>query len=241
MNILIALALSTSAVATPPTANEILQAMHDRHEGSWYETLTFVQKTTNYAPGGEVAGVETWYESLELPGRLRIDVEPLDGGRILLFRNDSLYTWQGAAAQPGRALVHPLLLMGFDVYHLPVAETRARLSELGVDLSKTHETTWQGRSVWVIGADAGDSTSHQFWIDQERLVFVRQLNGQNEVRFNDYQPLGGGWIAPEVLIMRGGRTVTLEEYSDMKVGMDFEEGVFDPARSVRPGWITAGR
>lgn len=211
--------------------------MHDRYDGKWYETLTFVQTTTNYDGSGGVASIEIWYESIRLPGELRIDVEPLEDGQILLFRNDSLYNYQGGQAAPGRPLVHGLLLMAFDVYHLPVAETVAKLTGLGVDLAESHESTWQGRPVWVVGAEEGDVASNQFWIDQERLVFVRQLNGPGEVLFNKYEPIGGGWIAPEVVISRNGQRSVLEEYADMKVGMSFGPGVFDPVRQIRPKWI----
>jgi hypothetical protein len=52
-----------------------------------------------------------------------------------------------------------------------------------------------------VGAAAGDSTSRQFWIDKERLYFVRSLepSPQNpavtmETRFEKYQVMGGdGW------------------------------------------------
>ena len=127
--------------------------------------------------------------------------------------------------------------MGFDIYHQPVEETLGKLAGLGVDVARSHATTWQGRPVWVVGAEEGDMTTHQYWIDQERLVFVRELNGTNEVQFNRYEPIGGGWIAPEVVISRNGVRSVLEEYTEMKVGMSFEAGVFDPVRLVRPGWI----
>jgi hypothetical protein len=236
-------AAAAAAAPLPPTAEDVVRAMHERWAGTWYRTLTFVQKTTTYGPAGNVAGVETWYESMEMPGRLRIDVAPVGEGRVLLFRSDSLYVvqgGQGAAPAPPRPLVHGLLLMGFDVYHQPPEETLAKLAGLGVDLSSVHETTWQDRAVWVIGAAAGDETSNQFWVDRERLVFVRQLNGAREVRFNAYEPLGQAWISPEVAIFNEGRLVTLEEYSDMRVGMTFEDGVFDPARLTRPGWMPSG-
>jgi len=90
-----------------PSGEEVIRAMHERYAESWYETLTFLQNTTNYDASGGVASVEKWYESIRLPGELRIDVAPVPDGRILLFRNDSLYTFQGGGAGPARSTVGP--------------------------------------------------------------------------------------------------------------------------------------
>ena len=55
--------------------------MHDAYAGKWYKTLSFVQKTS-YPD----ARVETWYEAAEIPGKLRIDVAPIDSMKTILFR-----------------------------------------------------------------------------------------------------------------------------------------------------------
>ena len=124
--------------------------MRDRYAGKWYRTLTFTQKTT--LPDGKV---ETWYEALELPGKLRIDIAPLDSGKTLLFRNDSLYVFEQKKLKGSQPLVHPLMVLGFDVYQAPVKETVRKLRGLKFDLTKLHQTTWQGRPTYVVGAEAG--------------------------------------------------------------------------------------
>lgn len=70
------------------------------------------------------------------------------------------------------AQIHPLMVLGFDVYHQPVAETVRKLEALKFDLAKVHQTTWEGRATRVVSANPGDSVSPQFWIDKERLHFV---------------------------------------------------------------------
>src|SRR5271168_1770895 len=63
---------------------DVLRAMHDRHAKSWYETLTFTQKSTTYNPDGTTK-VETWYEALAVPGKLRIDIgTPAEGNGYLM-------------------------------------------------------------------------------------------------------------------------------------------------------------
>src|ERR1700730_9383696 len=61
------------------TGDDLLRAMHDRYQSSWYQTLTFTQKSTTYKPDGSRTA-ETWYEAALLPGKLRIDIGPPAGG-----------------------------------------------------------------------------------------------------------------------------------------------------------------
>jgi hypothetical protein len=235
------LTIAGSATATPPPKNgeELVARMRDRYLGKWYRTLTFTQKTT--LPDGKV---ETWYEALELPGKLRIDVAPLDSGKTLLFRNDSLYVFEQKKLKASQPLVHPLMVLGFDVYQAPVAETVRKLKDLKFDLSKVHQTTWKGRPTYVVGASPRDTTSPQFWIDAERLYFVRSLEPSkkdpsviNETVFDKYIPLDGGWLELEVLFFANGKQQVKEEYIDPKANVKLDPSIFDPSTWKAPGWV----
>jgi hypothetical protein len=233
---LLGLALITPSA--PPDGEALIRQMHDKYAGKWYRTLTFVQKTTFTQP----SRVETWYESALIPGRLRIDIAPLDSGNAILFRQDSVYRLRNRAKTASRAFVHPLMVLGFDVYVDPAEVTTGKLKALGFDLSKIREDQWQGRPVYVVGAAAGDTTTSQFWVDKERLVFVRMLeptpdkSGIAETQFNRYQELGKGWIAPEVRFTVNAELKQLEEYSDMRADVELPEALFDPDSYVAPGW-----
>ena len=86
------------AVTKPKNGEELIAQMRERYAGKWYRTLTFTQKTT--LPDGKV---ETWYEALELPGKLRIDIAPLDSMKTILFRNDSALCLRARQAQGRQA------------------------------------------------------------------------------------------------------------------------------------------
>jgi hypothetical protein len=224
---------------TPKSGEDLIRQMRDRYAGKWYRTLTFVQKTT--LPDGKV---ETWYEALELPGKLRIDIAPLKDKKTILFRNDTLYQFEDGKLKESRPLVHPLMVLGFDVYGAPPDETIRKLKGLNYDLSKIHQTTWQGRPTYVVGAQAGDTLSPQFWIDAERLYFVRSLEPSkkdpsviNETRFDKYIPLGGGWLEMEVLFLSNGKQRVKEEYSQPKADVKLAPALFDPNTWRAPGWI----
>ena len=109
----------------------------------------------------------------------------------------------------------------------------------GFNLAPVHEDTWKGRKVYVVGANAGDLRSKQFWVDKERLLFVRLLEPSradstkmDDTRFDDYQRLGGGWIAPTVESYSGGKLVQREEYRDIKADPALPDGLFTVGSSA---------
>ena len=222
------------------SGEDLVAAMRKKYAKSWYKNTTFKQVTTDYEKDG-TKKVAVWYEAISMPGRLRIDFDPVKDGNGILFANDYIYTFKAGKPENSSALIHPLVLLAFDVYFLPVDQTIAKLKQLKFDLSLLREDTWQGRPVYVVGANAGDSHSPQFWIDKQRLYFVRMFRPAgkdgmltSETRFNSYERLGGGWISPEVIFMIDGKTTTTEAYSEMHANVNLDDNLFDPAR-----WTTA--
>ena len=224
----------------PPTGEALVRQMHDRYAGKWYRTLTFVQ-TSAFADGR----TETWYEAAEIPGKLRIDIAPLDSMNVVVFRSDSLYVFRGGKLRAAKPQVHPLMVLGFDVYAKPVEETIRKLRDRKIDLSKVREAQWQGRPAWVVGAAEGDTTSAQFWIDQERLLFVRLIEmgegpsgaALEETQFNKYEPLGGGWIAPECIFIINGKLFLTETYADIRADPPLAPSTFAVDTYRTPAWV----
>ena len=230
---LIAIAPATYATKIR-TTEELVSAMQKKYAKSWYQTATFVQKTTNFDKDGK-AKVETWYEALSVPGSLRIDFTPIKDGNGILFTDRKIFSFKDGKQDGTRAFVHPLMILGFDIYRLPAAEVIETLKGLKFDLSILHEDTWQGRAVYVVGAKPGDLHSLQFWIDQKNLYFVRLLRpGENdgaqtqETQFNKYVRLGGGWMAPEVIFKVDGQIRTTEVYSELRANPRLDGKLFDP-------------
>ena len=212
-------------------SEQLIKSMNDRYAKKWYKTLTFVQTTTRYRADTTSA---TWYEAFSFPGTMRIDMDSMCAGGMLLVR-DSLYIFRAGNLSSTRYYVHSLLLLGFDVYFLPPQETVAKLRELGFDVSVFHEDTLQGRPVFVVGAQKGDLHRRQFWIDKERLYFVRLFEPAGadgtqtrETQFNKYIRLANGWIAPEVVFMVDNKVLMTEEYQDLRANPRLDPKLFDP-------------
>lgn len=224
------------------TTEDLVQAMQQKYAKSWYKTATFVQKTTEYEEDG-TKKVSIWYEALSVPGSLRIDFTPVKDGNGILFTDNKIFVFKNGKVDSNRPFVHPLMILGFDIYRLSPAEALDKLKGLKFDLSILREDKWQGRSVYVVGAKPGDLRSPQFWIDKKNLYFVRMIRpaGKDgaqtqETQFNKYQRLGGGWMAPEVIFTVDGKTVTTEEYSDMRANVALDSKLFDPQYWTTVHW-----
>jgi hypothetical protein len=234
--LVLVLGLLSSAAQRPiTTPRELLAAMHARYDGKWYRTLTFLQHNTEHHPDGTV-GHSTWREWLQAPGKLRIEFQPADSGNGVLFANDSVFSFQLDSLRGSRPFVHPLLVLGFDVYRQPVERTVAQLQTAPrvVDLSVLSEGTWDGRPVWIVGAKAGDLHTRQFWVDKERLVFVRMLepaprdtSKTADTRFNKYSAVGGGWVSAEVEFLVDGQQQFLEQYDEIQTNVSLPAALWD--------------
>ena len=242
---IVCLLISFSAVSgggAPLTGRDVLDSMHRRYADTWYRTLSFVQQNTATARDGRTEH-STWREYAVLPGRLRIEFEPADSLAGLLFVSDSQFVFQGGRLTSATAFVHPLMVLGFDVYFDSVERTVQRLEGLGFDLATVHEDAWDGRPVYVVGARPGDLRTRQFWVDKERLVFVRLLElarrdttHTSDIRFNRYQPVGAAWLSAEVEFLVDGRRRWLEQYTEIATGQSLSDALFDPRR-----WTEATR
>jgi hypothetical protein len=216
------------------TGQGVVEAMHARYLGKWYETMTFKQKTSRLLANGKW-NVQTWYEAMKLPGRLRIDFDPVSAGNGVLYARDSQFVIQNGRLLRGDPGINPLLLLGFDVYTATVAHTTTRLRREGFDMSTVHETTFQGKPMIVVGAQKGDYNRKQFWIEKERLLFVRMLEPtprdstkMQDIRFVNYEPRGTAWVAPRVEIWSEGKLVFFEDYDDVKVNVELDDALFQP-------------
>jgi hypothetical protein len=234
-------------IEPPPdirSADDLIAAMYNRYAGKWYRNLTFVQTSTYLRPDGTTSRVETWYEAAIIPGRLRIDLGEPSRGNGVLYRSDSAYSFQGGKLVDSRVARNPLLILGFDVYSQLPARTLEQLRAEGIKTSMLRADTLYGGNVFVVGAAPGDTTSNQFWIDAERLLFLRLLltppgagRPTQDIRFEKYVQHDGGWVAEEVRMFSAGRLVFLEEYADVRVNVRLDENLFVPELwSVTKHW-----
>lgn len=213
---------------------DLLTAMHARYAISWYHTVTFQEQAITRNPDG-THKTETWWEALILPGKLAIHIGSPESGTGHLFNDGTLTSFRDGKIVSTRPFVHMLLVLGFDVYRQPPETTISEATGQGFDLSKIHEDKWLGRDVYVVGADKGDLKSRQFWVQKDRLLFVRLLQPDehnaaktDDQRFGAYRHVGGGWIAARVDFYVGGVDNFIEQYSDIQGNVKLDPARFEP-------------
>src|SRR4051794_26567759 len=91
----------------PADGRALLARMHERYERRWFNTLTFVQRTTQRRPDG-TSQVSTWYEAVR-GSRLRIDVGDPTAGNGALYTPDSLYVVRAGKIVRAMAEGNPFL------------------------------------------------------------------------------------------------------------------------------------
>lgn len=243
--LILILALLTSDVVQAQTirnGEDLLRAMHDRYKDSWYQTVTFTQKSTTYKPEG-TSSAETWYEAALLPGKLRIDIGPATDGKGFIFSNGNVTVIKENKVVANVKDINMLLVLGFDVYRQDPEATINVVKGEGYDLSKLREDSWEGKPAYVVGAEKGDLKSKQFWVAKDMLLFVREIEPArdnasklDDIRFIHYQPLAGAWIAAGVEVYSDGKKVFSEDYSDIQANVKLEPAVFDPEKFSTTRW-----
>ena len=224
------------------TGEDLLRAMHARYQASWYQTLTFTQKSTTYKPDG-TSTAETWYEAALLPGKLRIDIGPAANGNGYVLVDGTATVVKGDKVSGAFPLVNILLVLGFDVYTQDPETTSRVVKGEGYDLAKLREDTWEGHPAYVVGASKGDLTSKQFWVTKDTLLFVRVIEPArsdpkklDDVRFADYRPLAGAWVAARVEVHSENKLVFSEDYTDILANVKLTPAVFDPQQFSSTHW-----
>jgi outer membrane lipoprotein-sorting protein len=224
------------------SGDAVLRAMHDRYQASWYQSVTFTQRSTTYKSDG-TSSAEMWYEAALPPGKLRIDVGPAKDGNGYVMVDGTVTIVKDNKVAGSRPYVNMLLVLGFDVYRQDPAATIKIVKDQGYDLSKLREDVWEGKPVYVVGADQGDLKSRQFWVTKDTLLFVREIEPAKgeadkleDIRFTHYQPLAGGWIAAGVEVYSDGKKVFSENYTDIQANVKLDPGTFDPAQFSSTHW-----
>lgn len=225
------------------TSRQLVGEMHDRYASNWYRTLRFEQTNTFYTSTGKEEK-SLWVENLSVPGKLRIDFEPLASKSGLLILNNRVTTFDNGRKVDTRRSIQPILTLTADVYAIPPAVTMRRLDSLKIDLAKFRSARLDKKKVYVVGADDGDLESNQVWVDAEKLLLVRLIQSEKrgdrtivtDTRVGGYKDIDGFPVAHEFVSLRDGKVFFKEQYSKVRVNETIPAAVFDPSRwsSSRP-------
>ncbi len=212
---------------------ELIKAMHKMYApNKWYKYFTFSQNMEFYR-NDSVVKTDVWHEAYA-PGSLIIKFGKKDSKDGVLFSDFKVYSFAEGKEPKSAPRVHDLLLVGLDVYFFEPEKTTKILDSLGYNLAKIHEDMFDGRKVFVVGAEKGDSTSKQFWIDAERLYMHRIMYDQkgkiNDVIFADYTKMETYWMSKTIIFKTNGKLGLIERYYDIKFPKTLPIDWFDPKK-----------
>ncbi|MBA2248978.1 MAG: hypothetical protein H0W12_02160 [Chitinophagaceae bacterium] len=237
--ILLAIAVITLSTSANFSSKDVLKKMHDRYTGKWYKTFSFVQTTENYRHDSLIR-TSTWYEAIVFPDKFRMDFGDLKNGNAMINNKDSAYAFRNNKLIRTSVNDEELTFLLGGMYFYPLDTTLNRLPRSGYDLSKFHEDTWQGKPVYVIGADNNAEKTSQLWIDREKLILLRFINFKDNRKeegvFENHKQLGGGWSETKCTFYFDDKLVQKEYYKECKVNEPVDPAVFSPTQFGKVHW-----
>lgn len=216
--------------------DSLLDAMYTRYQGVWFESFSFSQETIRYDSSGAIQSTAIWYEAVQYPDFFRIDFND-EQQRKVVFASDSAYRFVGDSLALVRYEPQEFLLFKGGMYKRSKEDSKNKLKEYGYDLSIFREDILDGRPAYVIGAEQGDLTTKQFWIDKEHFYTVRRISTQRsgavlDVQYSDHNAIGGGWVEEDVRFFLDGRLIQDEIYFGVKVWDEMNPAIFDKSNPV---------
>ncbi len=218
----------------------IVSKMKQKWEGKWPENMKFEQKVLYYNDD-KIIKEEVWQEFLNAPKNLHIRFGGFESGNGAVFTNDSIFYFSKNNLLKKDKKVHHLLLLGFDVYFLKVAETEQKLTALGFDLCKSYQKVVDGKKVVVVGTnDKSDETTSQFWIDKKNKYLVRVIlkekNALSDVEFKNYKTIDKYPVATEVTFKSNGKLTMTEQYFNISFPKSNADYIFDLSKFATINW-----
>ncbi len=211
-------------------STDVLRKMYDRFQNKWYKTLSFNQTTEIYR-NDSLQRSQVWYENIKFPGQFRIDFGSPDSGNAVVFKNDSSYIFRKFQKADVRLYDNDLLFLLGGIYFYPFEQVVSKMRNYGYDLDKYHEDTWKGKEVYVIGAEKGEDSVNQIWIDKENYSLLRYIkqDGKNreEGLFENHIPLEGGFTETLVHFYINNKLVQVEKYHDLKANQLLDDAIFN--------------
>ncbi|SHG45766.1 hypothetical protein [Flagellimonas flava] len=227
---------------TVKTSSELIEMMKKRGEKRHLKAFTFVQQTVHFEEDGAVRDTSVWHEAIRYPKEFRIDFGNPDAGNANINRNDSIYVYRNHEMVHSGPEIQEFLILEGGIFYYSVSETIERLKGLGIDTAVLSESSYNGKSVLIIGAIPGEIKKPQIWLDKENLFVVRRFSKSNqgnlyEVRYDDYKNIDGHWIETWIEFYRDGRLIQTERYTQIDVEPKLDDHVFDPDQFGKVYWF----
>jgi hypothetical protein len=199
----------------------LMKELSARYYGKWFTQLKWSQTADSYE-NDSVVKSEIWDEEYRFPSNLVIYMTPGDTSNRYVCRNDSVFIYKNDTLTIAKKTTHDVIILSMDIFNMTYGDIMKRWGDLTYDPGKFYEGDYNGRKIYVIGADKGDTSSNQVWFDAEHLYFIKMIknteDGLKEETLSDYIRLENkGWIEREVEFKLNGKVYMKEKYFNITV------------------------
>ncbi len=228
--------------AFQPTSTEaLIQFWKENYRDQVLRAYTFTQETVRYREG-KAQEPAIWEEAVQYPSYFRIDLpKTVEGYNINLSRNDSVYIFRKGVVVDSSRQIQQFMIMEGSMYFEPTKSTLAKLQEVGINTDIFTQTQYEDRRTYIIGAEAGDLTVPQIWLDAEGRYNVRRFSRTNsgkllEVRYSEFKTYEGHWMEHWLEFLVDGQLVQTERYKNVNIHPQLPKGTFDRNQFIEHFW-----
>lgn len=237
-SLLLAFAILFVGMACSPTEDlqvrdlsSLLQKMKNHLGETGVKEYTFVQETIRFDQEGNPRDTTLWYEAMQFPDKFRIDFGSPTGGNTVIYREDSMYYFKEGELVRNQESPMELTLLEGGLAVWSVEKVLGKMKDLGYDTGIFREDEFGGAAVYVIGAEKGDLTAKQVWIDQEKLTTRRRIDPNPEGQlveavFDKFENHQGLWVESWVEFYIDGKLLQTEQYMDLQVNPGLNANLF---------------
>jgi hypothetical protein len=205
------------------STEDLMKEISERYYGKWFTQVKFSQNVYIYE-NDSLVNSEINDEEYCFPSNLIIYEAPGDSANRNVYKNDSVFCYKNNELTSAEKITHGAVVFSMDIFSMTFPEIMKRWADftpITYNINKFHERIYDGRKVYVIGADKGDTLSNQVWFDAEHLYFIKQIKntkskGLVEVSFLNYTQLEKGWIEQEVEFKSNGKVYMREKYFNIQ-------------------------
>lgn len=222
----IVLVASCSTNKDYQTTKELFQAMKAKNDGSWFQNFRFKQHTLRFDTTGVRTDSTVWYESVSYPYNFRID-RNIEKNIYTIYRNDSMYNFRQDTLfnKLDQAAAHLVFKGG--LYFIPLEESLEKLKKYGYETEIFREDSFMNQSAYVIGND-----NNQIWLHAKNFYCMRRIYTTEDkqtvdVVYDNFKPLGKGFVEQQVTFYVDGKKRLEEFYFDIKTTLEFDKKIYD--------------
>ena len=208
------------------TTKELFQTMKAKNDGVWFQNFRFKQHTLRFDAAGVKTDSTVWIESVSYPYHFRIDRD-ISQDVYTIYKNDSTYNFKDSKLSMATDIPSTHLLFKGGLYFVSLDEAIQKLKKYKYNTATFRKDSFMGEPAYVVGDD-----DNQFWVHAEKFYCMRRIyttpnNQKVDVVYEDFKPLGKGWVEQKVTFYIEGKKRLEEFYFDIKTTKSFDQMIYN--------------